>query len=1125
MYCRTLVLFLFFSLQAMFPPGSLGQVPEATTASAAVPTIQLQDAPWGSGESFPLDGLWHVHWGELLSPEDLPPSTSIPVEFPVPSQWPHPKLGTQVLPALGYLTYHVHVQVPDDLGTLYLYLPDMPSAYRLFVNGRMLASNGTVGRTPETEQPGFVPKVVPINDHQGQLELVLQMSNFHYREGAIWFSLRLTDASGRFAMEQQPLILAVFFGAILLAIGLYNISLFVFRRKEVAALYFGLLCLVVGLRRLLIDERVIYLFDWFSWATLQRVEHLCFYLAMPLFMGFFVSLYHDHVSPVAKRICWLAIVPFVAICLAFPARIYTEFNVAFQLLVVLSILYICLMYLKVVRSGGKNVKPFGLSLLVLAICVVHDVLKANGFLHSPNIAHFGVLAFVVTQSIALQRSYLGSLILVQKMSKELQIQNKELREMDAFKDEFLATTSHELRTPLHGIAGLAKVLKESDQGNFSTDQRSKIELIANTTERLRVLVNDILDFSSIKHGKLKLNLSCIDLNTLAELVLATLKPLLGAKRIELSASIDPQVRYLNADEHRMQQILFNLLGNAVKYTEQGYIRLTAKRVNGEVVLQITDSGVGIPEQKRASLFRPFEQVHVQGHYSASGSGLGLSISQQLVRLHGGELTIDSVEGQGTTVRISFPSTLIMNPELRPQAASVIHYDKYPKPDDKQPKTAPHVTEATQVDLLGDAKPLIFVVDDEQVNRELVASQLTNTGYRVEMFEQGLQVLERMTQQVPDLILLDFIMPKMNGLEVCQAIRKQHDSYEVPIMMLTARHQISDIVGALGAGANDYLTKPYQSQELLARVNSQLSVRKYWIANRENQKLRHEISRREALEVELSELNTRLLNVLDVTAELILLVNDSLHVVYANEQAIKTLASDTQGILGQSIGTLVNADLARHLQRLSKESNGAMETLDTPGAAPGERWQISVKRCQGNASAYMAVVVTPYAEASQVKVDPASALAGLTQELTASRKKIDQIEDALRQVMSKTNAVEPDGLEELVDTVASEPVLTGTEHKEVIATLHRTSLNLWECHTSKGKADLAERSRCWRVYLDGTTVKTRTFDKYLSARTVPDRPRWRAVVRTANYVVANCPLQDTERSELKRLMAAVEAMYS
>jgi len=1019
------------------------------------------------------------------------------------------------------MTYRTRVMLPEKIQPLYLYVPDMPSAYKLWVNGELIAKNGTVGKTQEFEIPHFLPKVVQVPmHHKGELDLVIQLSNYHYREGGIWFSLRLTDDAGVFSVAQRPVILAVLFGTILIVFGLYNLSMFAFRSKEVAALYFGWLCLAVGLRRLLIDERVIYMFDLFSWDTLQRIEHLCFYLSLPLFVGFFCSLYRSHIPAWSIRSSWLSISPFVLLCLAFPVRIYSELNFSFQMVVVASIAFVCCLYIKVAKEKGKNIKFFGISLLLMALAVIHDVLKSNGIIPTTsNIAHFGVLAFVASQSLALQRHYLKNLSLVEAMSTKLESRNKELLEIDEFKDEFLATTSHELRTPLQGISGLAKVLKEEDQGSLTEDQRHKVTLIANTTQRLSVLVNDILDFSSIKHGKLKLNKSRVDLSAIAELVFSTIKPTISGKDIALSAQIAPEVRYLNADEFRLQQILFNLIGNAAKYTEQGFIKLIANIKGNEVMFEITDSGVGIPDEKRASLFRPFEQVHVAGHHAASGTGLGLSISRQLVELHGGSLVLNSRVGQGTTVSMVFPSDLIVLTNEASETTNLV----------VAPSHSILPTQETKGDSVESSEqhtscdgPIIFVVDDEPVNCELVSSQLRKQGYQVEVFEDGLKVLSRLTEKLPDLVLLDFMMPGMSGLEVCQSIRTRYDSYELPVMMLTARLQISDIVNALSAGANDYLIKPYHEQELLARVNTQLSVRKYWIANRENQKLKSEIERRETLEEELSELNARLLNVLDVSTELIILLNDQLQIIYANEKANIALCDHQQGLLGQAVLNLVNDDLGRELQRLIKEQPSEAFSMNTAGMTPEMNWNASIKSYFEYGKAYLALVITPIFETMLPETNAATSIEGLSIELNESRKKIDEIEGALRQVISEPPVVEPDTGN--LEHISSElPDLSA--HKEAVVLLLRSSLNLWERHTSKGKIELAERSRCWRVYVDGTTVKTRTFDKYLNVRSVPDRPRWRAVVRTANYVLANCELSNDENQELTLLLQSVEDYYS
>lgn len=1151
-------------------------LPDNQSKLVTLPTLDLRSSAWGQGEDFKLDGLWHAYWGQFLTPEELKYTDIEPILFPVPGVWSdqpnkknrytthqfnvdstissienstdtHNNPDKKVLPALGFMTYHSRVLLPDTLDDVYLYIPDMPSAYKLFVNGKLVSKNGETGFFQNTEKPGFVPKVVKLT-HQGQLDIVIHVSNFHYREGGIWFSLRLTDQSGYFSMAQQPIISAVFFAGILIAIGLYNFSFFAFRSRELAALNFGLLCIVVGVRRLLIDERVLYLFDWFSWASLQRLEHLCFYLSLPLFMGYFTALYKKHIPNNTPKIIWILTSPFILISLLFTNRIYTELNVAFQVLVLISISFTLVMYIKVVREKGENVKVFGISLCLLMLTIVHDVMKSNGLVGTNiNIAHFGVLAFVIAQSIALQRTYLKSLNLVEAMSQQLTARNKELIEMDAFKDEFLATTSHELRTPLQGISGLAKILQEDATESFTPDQQNKISLIAKTTQRLSILVNDILDFSAIKHGKLKLNKTQIDLIALAELTFSTVSPLLRQKEIKLTADIATDARFINADEFRFQQILINIVGNAVKYTEKGFIELASYTTSEHIIIEISDTGVGIPQEKQQSLFRPFEQVHVEGHLTANGIGLGLSISQQLVELHGGSLEISSRVDQGTIVTLSFP--LSISSSVKPSidqaspSSSINLTDKQYIQSNQQVDTneTPTVTGDSAVG------PLIYIVDDEAVNLELLHSLLTKQGYQVEKFSAGLSLLNRLNQQMPDLILLDFMMPKMSGLEVCHLIRKQYNSYELPVMMLTARHLIQDIVSALGAGANDYLIKPYHDQELIARVKGQLSVRQYWIANKENHQLKNEIKRRETLEDELSELNMRLLNALDISTEMILLINAQSQIVYANELASNMLlAKDTtdkhSSLLGRSIDEYIEPTLAKLIQKAFNGSEKEPIHNEIYDAEAKLSWRATIKRFQQGEDCYIALILQTQ-HVSQ-EANKSTTLAKLTHELSESRQKIHDIESTLRhvldnnqsdeideQALSQTSAISHTALptstsSSTADNEALAPAAEKTHNpKEDIVNLLRTSLNLWERHTSKGKVELAEQSRCWRVYVDGTTVKTRTFDKYLSARSIPDRPRWRAVVRTANFVLAQCPLDENEKVILNELTEKVEHFYS
>ncbi len=1158
-------------LAACCPALALGLDTSPPTASGG--HIDLRGQRWGEGRHFALDGLWQIQPGRLLTPYEFE-AAGPPAYFPVPATWLSPHSPTSGvahldpatesasagalarLDALGAATYRLRVQVPDHINEFHLYVPDMPSAAKLWVNGRLILERGRVALDAAVERPGFRPQVVRIAGGVAVLDMVLQVSNFHYREGGIWFSLQLTDPSGWLTLGPLPVMLAVAVASVLLALGLFNLTLYGYRRKEHTALWFGLLCLVVGGRRLLIDERVVYWLDYFEWATLQRIEHLLFYLSLPLFIAFFAARFKERVNKTFVTSCWLLTLVFVGLCLVLPNRVYTEFNLPFQLLVVAHLGWVAVVFIRVLRNRGGEVADFAISLGVLCCAVLHDVLKANDYLATPNIAHFGVLAFAVTQSLTLQRSYLRSLHLVESMSRQLRSRNQELVAIDSVKDEFLATTSHELRTPLHGIGGLAKILLDEDQGRLDPEQRHRVELIASTADRLGALVNDILDFASIRHGKIRLNTGDFDLSRAADSVIRALQPVVGERDIALSARIDPAVGHLRADPYRLQQVLFNLVGNAVKYTDEGYVQLTASRQGESVVIEVIDSGIGMTQDQVRTLFKPYESA---GGSERPGTGLGLTISRELVERHGGNLTIASEPDQGTMVRIHLPAALILAAagdttvplaqiNEPSDAIADAHLSGRTKGTDMAAAEPPGSLRAVERRATGDSSvPLVYVVDDEPLNHELVRAQLLPLGLRLECFSEGQSFLRRLDVLAPDLVLLDYVLPGLNGLDLCRLVRRRFDGERLPIMMVTARHQIADMVELLGAGANDYLIKPYFGPELAARVSTILKSLAVRETERENQRLRHEVARREATEAFLSACNTQLLAALDGAAEGVLLLDEGLRVVSLNDRAASWTGDQRRPARGDSLESLLTEE-ARHALRkwfACKASESLI--LQLPGPAGDGSWRLTVRHLDAVGGIAAVAAIQPPTTTAQggpreapwqgMGSDPLQTVENLVRELGESRNRIERIEGALRDFVRPVGAICPQSLAEATASQAapigaSEPATNAKpcgssdqDGKALIVELHRTTLGLWERHTRRSKADLAERSRCWRVYIDGSSVKTRTFDKYLGVRTLPANPRWRAVVRTAHFVMTECGLSDEERQLLMRLTRQVEEAFS
>ncbi len=1132
----------------------------STSSLAASAQLDLRDKNWAPGTIFDLNTEWDFYWQAFLDPQTLKDSSAEktpeptvfpePIAFPVPAAWNKPPAGYPAFPGKGYASYHLRILVPPEIDDLFLSIPDMASAYRLYNNGILIASNGEIGRDKAEEKPAYQPKQVSLQPFKsaesGKLELVLQTSNFHYQWGGPWYPLRLTDNAGIEQLREKPIIQAMLSATILIAASLFALFMFSSRPKEKVLLYFSLLCLAMGLRRLLIDERILYFYVGDHWQLLQALENLCTYLSFPLFISYFSRRFPAKHSQLATRISWFIAAPFCLLAVTTEVDVYTRFNVPFQIIILISLPYIFYTFYQVIRERRFGASLFGLGLVIFIVTVINDILTYSYVINTPNLAHIGILAFVIFQGIDLAKSYLHNFETIEDLSITLQSQNRELIKIDNFKDEFLATTSHELRTPLHGIAGLARHLIHDRTLNLDSQQKHKLELIASSTQRLSALVNDILDFESIKHGQLKLYKKPVDLDALSRSVISTLKPLLEGRDIELSARIDDQARWVLADENRLQQILFNLLGNAIKFTEEGYIQLDSQMAPDApdhpdqpmVCIEIRDTGTGISPDKLDVLFEPFQSQRTESDNYTSGSGLGLSICRQLVRQHGSDLQIDSQAGNGTRIYFTLPLVEVAH---QPEPMTPSAFEDHIGP--AQPAAS-----ATDSRLANTQKPvnrpqhdpvmlvdgaLVFVVDDDEVNRELVRSQLEQADYVVECFGGGHALLDRLESRLPDLILLDLMMPMIGGLEVCQRIRQHHDSYELPIMMLTARYQVSDIVDCLSAGANDYLIKPYHEQELLARVYSQLKARHFWISHQENQVLKQEIDQRKQLQAELALANQRLLQALDIADESILLLNQQFAIIYANEAAANLYQVTTSALLQRSIDEVFSEDTYQQLVALST-STDTEKTLTCFDQQVSKQLKLTLHPFQENNEQYYALVISQATDSectASAHDKPANLLKELTDELARSRQKIDQIEHALKHVVSlpqqtQTEALATDNNTQPLNANNTTDELSSQRYRrELLVKVLRESLMLWETHTHKSKADLAEASRCWRVYLDGTTAKTRTLDRYLSERTLPEKPRWQLVVRTAKYVMDHVTLSSEENEKLEQMIDALDQAFS
>ncbi|WP_155897895.1 ATP-binding protein [Allocoleopsis franciscana] len=419
-------------------------------------------------------------------------------------------------------------------------------------------------------------------------------------------------------------------------------------------------------------------------------------------------------------------------------------------------------------------------------------------------------------------------------TEELELKNQALQHLDELKDEFLANTSHELRTPLNGMIGIAESMLDGATGELSELQQKNLLLIAQSGRRLAALVNDILDFSKLKHKTIELQLKPIGMREIVEVVLNLSQPLIKNKNLQLINAIPPNLTPAEADENRLQQILYNLVGNAIKFTDTGIVEISANLQVGEekiemgntgihslrrpqIQITVSDTGIGIPEDKLDRIFESFEQADGSTAREYGGTGLGLAVTKKLVELHGGSIHVESTVGVGSRFTFTLTAALGQSSELNNLSYSSCLLPAISKLNQEESIQPLQITQEDQGQQFQ-----IMIVDDEPVNLQVLINHLSLQNYAITQASNGIDALAMIEQGFkPDIVLLDVMMPRMTGYEVCQKLREKFPAYELPVVMLTAKNQVTDLVEGFSVGANDYLSKPISKNELLARIKTHL----------------------------------------------------------------------------------------------------------------------------------------------------------------------------------------------------------------------------------------------------------------------------------------------------------------
>ncbi|WP_167434679.1 MULTISPECIES: histidine kinase [Paenibacillus] len=765
-------------------------------------TLELADFSWTSHTIIPLDGEWEFYPEQLLSPQQIHLTHIKPIMMQVPGNWDEAVINQGYpMSGKGYGTYRLIVRNVPQGEQLAIAKRYVRFADAMYLDGQLMSRSGLPGTSAGSYKPRNEPYTIYFHTEQAELEIVLQVANFDFRSGGIYNSIELGYAS---QIEKRTMIqsgLELFIMGIVVIFGLLFFYLYLRLHRDRIQLLYALFFLGFAVIVVTNGERLL----------LQLAPGIPFEFA---FKMKYAAVYG--VSVVVSMITWklapglgqtirrwlqlpsVLLALYVVLILISPFRVYSSIQEGMYSVNLLSyaVAFAVILHHYVMKKyESKSRAQLQLLITCIWLMLVNYVLGilVTWYPVSQILLNCTTLVILSVFAVLLIYQYVRAYDAMQQLTQQLQLSDK-------VKDEFLLLTSHELNSPLHSIIHLSRsLLGTSLRRTNETEIRSKLQLIRNTSYRMSNLVNDLIDMSRFRDGNMKIAVGTVDLVSCLSLVTEVLGFLATGKGIVMVRRLEPEARYVMADESRLLQVLYNLVYHMIGQHSHRELVFECEWHQERVRImlrfeahteQITRLGTERPD---------LESMH--------NSSAGLSVAAELVSMMGGQL---SVNDAAESIQIELPSAEVAGMENVIETA--VSQEKLGEDLSGLPS--------------GNASAAILIATTDLVDMEHLNTLLSTEGFQVSFADSDMEVQSLLASgKLPDLVIVDAMLPAVTGYEVCKQIRLEFSQVDLPVLFINMRSTPADIEACIKAGGNDFITRPLDAGEILVRVHTLLGMKR------------------------------------------------------------------------------------------------------------------------------------------------------------------------------------------------------------------------------------------------------------------------------------------------------------